>query len=338
MMIAIRALLALSLLLGALPARAQIVIAHRGASGERPEHTLAAYDRAIDQGADYLEIDLVPTKDGVLVARHENELSETTDVADRPEFASRKATRQIDGREVTGWFAEDFTLAELRQLRARERIAGIRPANARFDGLFQVPTLAEIARLARARESGRRRVGLYIELKHPAWFAARGIDTVALLVKELEALGLSGSAQPVIVQCFEVGPLLRLRELGWAKLVQLIDSSDGPADRPGLTPAAMTGADGLRDIALYADGVGLDADLFDGDPARAARMIGAARAAGLAVHVWTLRRENRFLPPAFRRGTDANMPGDMAGAVRALAAAGADGMITDNPADVPRNR
>lgn len=333
-----RALLAALLVAFALPAQAQIVIAHRGASGERPEHTLAAYDRAIDQGADYLEIDLVPTKDGVLVARHEPELGETTDVAQRPEFADRKTTRQIDGKAVEGWFADDFTLAELRQLRARERIATIRPANARFDGLFQVPTLAEIARLARARESGRRRVGLYIELKHPAHFAGRGTDVVAMLVRELEGLGLAGSAQPVILQCFEVGPLVRLREKGWAKLVQLIDASEGPADRPGLAPAAMASADGFRDVALYADGVGLDADLFDADPARAARIIGEAKAAGLAVHVWTLRRENRFLPPAFRRGPDAETPGDMAGAVRALTAAGADGIITDNPAEVPRGR
>src|SRR5688572_30170036 len=152
----------------AMPVHAQIVIAHRGASGERPEHTLAAYELAIEQGADFIEPDLVVTSDGVLVARHENEISGTTDVADRPEFAGRQTTKTIDGREVTGWFAEDFTLAELRTLRARERVPHLRPANTRYDGLYVVPTLAEVIALVRAIEADSgRRIGLYPELKHP---------------------------------------------------------------------------------------------------------------------------------------------------------------------------
>ena len=148
-----------------------LVIAHRGASGDRPEHTLAAYELAIDQGADYIEMDLVATQDGVLVARHENEISGTTDVDQRPEFAARLTTRVIDGEEMTGWFTEDFTLAELRTLRARERLPDIRPQNASFDGLYQVPTLAEIIALVRAKEAETGRViGIYPEIKHPSYF------------------------------------------------------------------------------------------------------------------------------------------------------------------------
>ena len=148
-----------------------LIIAHRGASGDRPEHTLAAYELAIDQGADYIEPDLVPTADGVLVARHENEISGTTDVADHPEFAGRRTTKLIDGEEVTGWFTEDFTLAELRTLRARERLPEIRPQNTAYDGLYQVPTLAEIITLVRAKEAETgRTIGLYPEIKHPDLF------------------------------------------------------------------------------------------------------------------------------------------------------------------------
>ncbi|OYZ23143.1 MAG: glycerophosphodiester phosphodiesterase, partial [Novosphingobium sp. 16-62-11] len=169
---------------------AQILIAHRGASGERPEHTLAAYERAIDAGADFIEPDLVPTKDGVLVARHENEISGTTDVADHPEFASRRKTVTIDGETLTGWFTEDFTLAELRTLRARERLPQVRPANTRFDGLSQVPTFAEVLTLVRAKEAETgRRIGIYPELKHPAWFAAQGFDTAAMLLPMLDKAG-----------------------------------------------------------------------------------------------------------------------------------------------------
>ena len=203
-------------LLAAAPAGAQapdmLVIAHRGSSAERPEHTLAAYNRAIDQGADYIEPDLVATKDLVLVARHENELSGTTDVAAREEFADRRRDKTIDGRRVAGWFAEDFTLAELRTLRARERIPTLRPANARYDGLYQVPTLAEIVQLVRAREAETgKRIGLYPELKHPEFLLQNaGIDLIDLLLREFRTLRIT-PADPVFIQSFEVAPLQRLR-------------------------------------------------------------------------------------------------------------------------------
>ncbi len=195
-----------------------IVIAHRGASGERPEHTLAAYRLAIEQGADFIEPDLVPTRDGVLVARHENALSGTTDVADRVEFADRRTRKRIDGSDITDWFAEDFTLAELKTLRARERIPAIRPANAAFDGLEQVPTLAEIIALVREAEAQGRRVGIYPETKHPTFFATEGRhldgtpiarDLGAMLLDELLAAGFTDPDR-VYIQSFELGNLLAL--------------------------------------------------------------------------------------------------------------------------------
>eukprot|EP01031_Cornospumella_fuschlensis_P049354 gene49354-60413_t len=182
-------------------AHAQILIGHRGASGERPEHTLASYERAIDAGADFIEPDLVPTKDGVLVARHENEISGTTDVADHPEFASRRRTHVIDGETMTGWFTEDFTLAELRTLRAKERLPKLRPANTRFDGLYQVPTFAEVLGLVKAKEAETgRRIGIYPEIKHPSWFSAQGIDTASMLLTMLDAAGYREASDPVFIQ------------------------------------------------------------------------------------------------------------------------------------------
>ncbi|TWI04538.1 glycerophosphoryl diester phosphodiesterase [Luteimonas cucumeris] len=197
-----------------------IVIGHRGASGYRPEHTLESYRLAIRQGADFIEPDLVATKDGVLVARHENEISGTTDVADRPEFAGRKATKTIDGVVLTGWFTEDFTLAELKTLRARERIPEIRPQNARYDGLYQIPTFAEVIQLARRESRGGRRIGIYPETKHPTYFAREGrrIDgrliATSLGAKLVETLVAQGFTDPkrIYIQSFEVENLIELKK------------------------------------------------------------------------------------------------------------------------------
>lgn len=328
-------------LLGAImagPAVAQgsdkvLVIAHRGASGERPEHTLAAYERAIDQGADYIEPDLVPTKDHVLVARHENEISGTTDVAARAEFADRKRTKEIDGQNVTGWFVEDFTLAELRTLRAKERLPGLRPANARFDGLYQVPTFAEIVALVKAKEAETgRRIGLYPELKHPTFLLEHsGIDTVELLLRELDAARI-GPDDPIFVQSFEVAPLERLAQRSDYKLVQLVAAEGGPADAPDMRYAEMVTMEGMARIAGYADAVGADVRLVleaDGTPSGLAS---AAHAAGLRVHVWTLRKENAFLPPPLRRGDSPGARGCPEQLWTLLARAGVDGIFTDDPA------
>lgn len=309
-----------------------IVIAHRGASGERPEHTLAAYRLAIEQGADFIEPDLVATRDGVLVARHENEISQTTNVAGRAEFADRRATKTIDGQPVTGWFTEDFTLAELKTLRARERLPQLRPGNTRYDDRESIPTFQEVIDLAR-REGARRGrvVGLYPELKHPAHFRAAGLPLEARLLEALGRNRLDRREAPVFIQCFEVEPLKALRPLTQVRLVQLIAADAGPADRAGVKPAQMLSPDGLAAIARYADGVGVEKSLL-----ASGRLVSDAHAAGLLVHAWTYRAENAFLPPDLRRGDPASpgyaaAHGDLAREVRAAFDQGVDGVFSDFP-------
>ncbi len=308
-----------------------LIIAHRGASGERPEHTLAAYERAIDQGADYIEPDLVVTEDGVLVARHENEISETTDVAERAEFADRKTTKTIDGRDYTGWFVEDFTLAELRTLRAKERLPDIRPANTRFDGLYQVPAFAEVVALVKAKEAETgRRIGLYPELKHPSFLLnAHGLDTARLLLAELAEHGLTAD-DPIFIQCFEVGPLKRLNETSDFKLVQLIAPLGGPADEPSMSYSDMATADGLGQIATYADGVGPHFGYVLNSDGSAKHFVETAHREGLKVHPWTARKENAFLPPMARLGDDPAGIGCDGLLYQALGKAGVDGVFTDD--------
>ncbi len=309
-----------------------MIIAHRGASGERPEHTLAAYERAIDQGADFIEPDLVLTKDGVLVARHENEISGTTDVADHPEFADRRTTKQIDGQAMSGWFTEDFTLAELRTLRARERLPDMRSANRRFDGLYPVPTFEEILQLVRAKEAeAGRRIGLYPETKHPSYFAGIGLPHQAPLLALLDRYGYATEADPLFIQSFEVGNLKALRASSRLRLIQLVDAEGGPADLPGTPYADMLSIEGLKAIADYADGVGPSAALV-WTPEGATALVGRAHDAGLQVHVWTLRMENSFLPSLFQRPDDPLGRGDFAAYVRAMAATGVDALFSDFPA------
>jgi glycerophosphoryl diester phosphodiesterase len=311
------------------PLSPPIVIAHRGASGERPEHTLAAYDLAIAQGADAIEPDLVPTEDDFLVARHENEISETTDVAAHPEFAPRRATRLIDGRSVTGWFVEDFTLAELRTLRARERLPALRPGNTAYDGREAIPTLDEVIALARRRsaELGRT-IAVYPETKHPTYFARIGHPTDALLVRALDAAGWRTPAAPVFIQSFEVANLKRLAGMTKVRLIQLLDVTGAPADGAAASYAAMTTPDGLRAVARYAWGVGPNkAMLWAGEAA--SPLVRDAHEAGLRVHPWTFRAENRFLDPRFRHEGAAH--GDLAGEISAALRLGIDGFFTDFP-------
>jgi glycerophosphoryl diester phosphodiesterase len=325
-----------ALLLAPAPAIAEdmLIIAHRGASAERPEHTLAAYERAIDQGADYIEPDLVATKDLVLVSRHENELSGTTDVATREEFEDRRRDKTIDGQKIAGWFAEDFTLAELRTLRAKERIPSVRPANTRFDGLYQVPTLGEIVKLVRAKEAATgRRIGLYPEVKHPEFLLQEtGIDMVDLLLREFRTLGIT-PADPVFIQSFEIAPLQRLKQRGGGfKLVQLVKPEDGPADEPAMRYAEMVTPTGLAEIAKYADAVGAHIGLVlkpDGTPTS---LVADAKAAGLSVHAWTVRPENEFLPAMLRAGDDPKGKGcGDVNLAAMLKAAGVAGVFSDGP-------
>ncbi len=321
-----------------------IVIAHRGASGERPEHTLEAYRLAIAQGADFIEPDLVMTKDGVLVARHENEISETTDVARRPEYAARRSTKVIDGARVTGWFTEDFTLAELRTLRARERLPQLRPGNTAYDGRFAVPTLEEVIELAadQSRATGRT-IGIYPEIKHPTYFRSINLPMEEALAAILREHGLTSAASPIFIQCFEVGPLQRLNTLIDARLIQLMSDEGGPFDRPDLTYRAMATPEGLAAISAYADGVGpakaliFSRTLLGATGARTS-FVADAHHAGLAVHPWTFRAENYFLPLELRRGINPRAQGDLEAELRMFFAAGVDGVFSDFPAAAVRAR
>ncbi|WP_432768260.1 MAG: glycerophosphodiester phosphodiesterase [Sphingopyxis sp.] len=312
-----------------------IVIAHRGASGERPEHTLESYALAIEQGADFIEPDLVLTKDGVLVARHENEISETTDVADRPEFAARRTTKTIDGRAVSGWFTEDFTLAELKTLRAKERLPKLRATDR--DGQYSVPTFDEIlALLAQVNADRAVPVGVYPETKHPTYFAAIGLPHEAPLLALLAKYGYRGRSSPVFIQSFEVANLKALRATSDLPLIQLLDREGGPADDPAATYAAMTSPAGLQAIAAYADGIGPNKAMVIprgplgtlGDPTTLVR---DAHAAGLQVHPWTFRRENYFLPLADKGGVNPAGHGDLGAEIAAYLKTGIDGLFSDNP-------
>jgi glycerophosphoryl diester phosphodiesterase len=320
--------------------QAPIVIGHRGASGYRPEHTLASYELAIDMGADYIEPDLVSTKDGVLVARHENDITGTTDVASHPEFADRKATKTIDGLTITGWFTEDFTLAELRTLRAKERLPDLRVTNTAFDGLYQIPTLDEVIALAK-----RRQVGIYPETKHPTYFDSVGLSLEEPLVAALRRAGLDGPRSAVFIQSFEVGNLKQLNGLTRVPLVQLLDATGKPYDfvvsGDPRTYADLATREGLAEIATYADGVGVNKNLIV--PRDAQNRLGTptqllrdAHHAGLIVHGWTFRRENTFLPEDFRAGNPASAvylaaTGDFPAELRLFYGLGIDGVFSDNP-------
>jgi glycerophosphoryl diester phosphodiesterase len=317
-----------------------IVIGHRGASAYRPEHTIAAYELAIAMGADYIEPDLVATKDGVLVARHENDISETTDVAEHGEFAARRTTKVIDGTSRTGWFTEDFTLAELKTLRAKERLPELRPANTGFDGLHEVPTLQEVVDLAR-----REGVGIYPETKHPTYFDGLGLSLEEPLLRTLRRNGLDRPGAKVFIQSFETANLEELDERTKLPLVQLIDSDGAPADLvaagdPRTYDDLVTRA-GLDDIAEYAEGIGpaktrivpWDADDRLGEPTT---LIADAHARGLLVHPFTFRPENDFLPADLRRG-DPSSPqyaaarGDQPAELALFLRLGVDGLFADNP-------
>ena len=313
-----------------------VVIGHRGASGYRPEHTLASYRLAIGMGADYVEPDLVSTKDGVLVARHENEISGTTDVAQHPEFAARKTTKTIDGRAVTGWFTEDFTLRELKTLRAKERLPSVRPGNTRYDGRFEIPTFDEVVKLAR-----RAGVGVYPETKHPTYFDSIGLSLEEPLVAALRKRHWADADDPVIIQSFETANLRALAGVTRVPLVQLIDASGAPndfekADEPR-TYRDLATPQGLAWVATYADAIGANKDLArPRDPATRATgepsdLVPDALDAGLLVHVWTLRDENQFMATNFRRGADPNAKGDAYAEAMAFLDAGVDGIFSDHP-------
>ncbi|WP_433548506.1 glycerophosphodiester phosphodiesterase [Streptomyces sp. CA-294286] len=318
------------------------VVAHRGASGYRPEHTLGSYQLALDMGAHVIEQDVVPTKDGHLVCRHENDITGTTDVAARPEFASRKATKKIDGVELTGWFTEDFTLSELRTLRTKERIPALRQHNTVYDGRWPIPTLEEVLRWA--EKEGRRRgrpVWLHIETKHPTYFRGLGLGTEEPLAKLLRKYGRHKRNSPTFLQSFEPSSMQRLARLVDAPRVVLLD---GPKTRPWdfvqagdpRTVADLIKPEGLKWIAGFAQGIGPSLnEIIPRDAAgrlgRPTTLVRDAHAKGLLLHPYTMRNENNFLPADFRRGTDPAAHGDAFGALKAYFATGIDGIFSDHP-------
>ncbi|WP_017977158.1 glycerophosphodiester phosphodiesterase [Actinopolyspora halophila] len=317
------------------------VFGHRGASGYRPEHTLASYELAARMGADHIEPDLVPTRDGALVARHENEISGTTDVERHPEFADRRTTKVVDGESVTGWFTEDFTLAELKTLRATERLPEIRQRNTIYDGRFEIPTLQEVIELKRelSHELGRR-IGIAPEIKHPSYFHSVGLPVEPRLVRALDRNGLNDPHAEVAVQSFEVGNLRRLDRRLRVDLVQLVWSSGAPYDfvesGDPRTYADMVTPAGLRDVAEYADWVAPVSTMIlprdeQGYLEEPTRLVEHAHRAGLKVLPYTVRAENTFLPADFRGAGGESAYGDVFGFLRALFATGVDAVFADQP-------
>ncbi|MCK9824276.1 esterase-like activity of phytase family protein [Nocardioides cavernae] len=317
------------------------VFAHRGASGYRPEHTIAAYELAARQCADFVEPDLVMTEDGVLVDRHEPEIGGTTDVAAHPEFAARRTTKQVDGRAVTGWFVEDFTLAELKTLRAVERLPQLRPEGATYNGLYQVPTFDEVLAFARRTETcDGQPMGVIPEIKHSTYLARAGLPAEQPVLDALARNGVRPGDTPVVIQSFEVGNLQRLSRMTRFDLVQLIDCAGAPYDQvaagTGVTYADLVTRAGMRGVARYADSVGMCKDVMiprkaDGSLGTPTEAIRNAHRAGLTVTGWTFRRENTFLPLDFRSSADPAAVGDLAGEIRVFLRAGMDDFFTDNP-------
>ena len=289
-----------------------LIIGHRGASGHRPEHTLEGYRLAAEMGADFIEPDLVSTKDGVLIARHENEIGGTTDAGER--FPDRQRTKTVDGQSITGWFSEDFTLAEIKTLRAKERLAFRSHV---YDGKYQVATFDEVIELAQqlGRELGRP-IGIYPETKHPTYFRGINLPIEDKLLASLEKHGWNRKDAPVFIQSFEQENLRTLRKQTRVRLIQL---AGGPS---------MVTPEKLRDIATYADGIGPEKRLVvpvaaDGTVGPPTDLVARAHALGLLVHPYTLRIDKEFLPAGYK--------GDAELEFKQFRDAGVDGLFTDFP-------
>lgn len=326
-----------------------LIIGHRGASALRPEHTLAAYQKAIDDGADFIEPDLVATKDGYLVARHENEIGETTNVSELPQFADRKTTKVIDGVPLTGWFTEDFHLNELNQLKARERIPQIRPNNVQYNDLYNIPTLEQIIELAdqHYQKTGKI-IGLYIETKHPTYFQQQNLALENSLLMSLAKHKYTREIAPVYLQSFEISNLKAMREqldqLNSIKQIKIIQLYGGKSTQPAdaamqkltINYGDMATVAGLKEVAKYADGVGPSKTyiLPNTQAATVTSFVKDAHAVGLKVHPYTLRPENEFLPDYLDCGVN---PAERCetGAIKEYELffeAGVDGIFTDDPA------
>lgn len=322
-----------------------IIIAHRGASGYRPEHTLASYELAIVQNCDFIEPDLVITKDGHLICRHENNITETTNVASLPEFANRKTTKVIDGETHIGWFSEDFTLAEIKTLRAIERLPQLRPQNVKYNNEFEIPTFEEVLELREKKSKEiKREIGIYPETKHPSYFAQSGLYFDEKLLSSLEKFGLNNAQSPVFIQSFEVENLKILATKTKIKLIQLMQNDGGPWNsQKGFetTYKEMASIDGLKAISKYAYGIGpekimilprdengkstLPSDLVKSD------LVKNAHSQNLKLHPWTFRAENYFLPKEFKKENAPQIHGDLIAEIRLFQSLGIDGFFCDFP-------
>lgn len=319
-----------------MPRRTPLVIGHRGASGYRPEHSESAYRLAFAMGVDAVEPDVVATRDGVLVVRHENEISGTTDVADHPEFADRRTTRVVDGGRQTGWFTEDFTWEELATLRTRERLPDIRPSSASFDGSEPILRLVDLLGLVReaSLEHGRE-IGVVLEIKHATHFAAAGLDLVPLVARDLVATGWADGGPPLVVESFESTALARLSEAGVrATYVYLLEAEGKPADlvaRDGdaaVGYAASASPEGLAALVGVVDGVSVDKRMILAD---GGALVRDAHERGLLVYTWTCRPENAFLHRRYRGAGGKAAFGDYEGEWEELRTSGVDGVFVDHP-------
>ncbi|MDQ1129228.1 glycerophosphodiester phosphodiesterase family protein [Microbacterium sp. SORGH_AS_0888] len=310
-----------------------LVIGHRGAPGYLPEHTRASYELAIAHGVDAVEPDVVPSRDGVLVVRHENEISTTTDVADRPEFAHLRRTRSFAGVELTGWFTEDFTWEQLSTLRCRERLPHLRPGSAAHDDEQPMLRLTDLLDLL---DAAGRDIRLVLEVKHAAYFATIGLDPASLVSDAIRSAGWWGDAERLVVESFEPTVLAELRAAGLpATFVQLVEAEGAPVDlllaRGAAAPTyrEMISPSGLERLADEVEGISLDKAIVLGDAG--ARLVADAHARGLLVYAWTARPENRFLESRFRRGEDPARFGDYAAEWTRMRDAGIDGVFVDHP-------
>ncbi|MEV2274447.1 glycerophosphodiester phosphodiesterase family protein [Nocardiopsis sp. NPDC049922] len=304
------------------------IISHRGASGHRPEHTLASYELGARYGGDFIEMDLVATKDGKLICRHEQEIGQTTDVAEHPEFADRRTKRTIDGHEVEGFFAQDFTLAEIKTLRAVERLQDVRAMNALMDGAYEIPTLDEVIELAftLTKELGRP-IGIYPETKHPAYHVSQGLELEPTLIATLREAGLTGPEPkvPVFLQSFEAESLRKLAETE-LPLVYLMGTEEHWLH--------YTTPDGLAEVAAFAHAIGPHKSLViptteDGGLGEPTDLVENAHEAGLLVHPYTFRSENHFLPEQLRSDGEPGDYGGFAAEYEAFFEVGVDGVFTD---------
>ncbi|WP_329249479.1 glycerophosphodiester phosphodiesterase [Actinoallomurus sp. NBC_01490] len=318
-----------------------IVIAHRGASEYRPEESRSAYQLAIEMGADYIEPDVVTTKDHVLVARHDNWLNDTTDVAKHPEFASLKKTKTIDGVQHTDWFTEDFTFAQLETLRLKERLPDLRAGSSAFDGVDKIASLDEVLQIAKDHH-----VGVYPETKHPTYFRGIGLPLEDELLKELAKYGFKGRNDKVFIQSFETSNLRALSKKTSIRLIQLIDTQGAPydfvANHDPRTYDDLVKPAGLKDIATYAYGIGPGLSrIIPVDSGNHAlpptTLVRDAHRAGLAVHPWTVRPENSFLPVEYQQGDSgspnyARAQGDASRYLADFYRLGVDGIFSDDSA------